>query len=207
MNNTTSLVNERRYRAVSPLDRTHVMRLTAVYDLPFGPGQALLASRKGAIARLVEAWSVSAVISTDSGSPLTATQTNGRPVVLRNPTKEGPVSSRLGDAVDPATRRAANPYFDTASFAALPNQYTISPTSPYFSWLRGPRRTSLNMSLAKGITLAEQVKLQLRADASNVLNSPIFDNPGTNMSNPTTFGVISSTSAARKILIGARISF
>jgi hypothetical protein len=63
------------------------------------------------------------------------------------------------------------------------------------------------MSLVKGITLAEQVKLQLRADASNVLNSPIFDNPGTNMSNPTTFGVISSTAAARKILIGARISF
>ena len=207
MNNTTSLVNERHYRAVSPLDRTHVMRLTVVYDLPFGLGQPLLGSRKGAIARLVEAWSMSAVISSDSGSPLTVTQTNGRPVALRNPSLDTSVSGRIGDAVDPVTKKVLNPFFDTAAFAALPNQYTISPTSPYFSWLRGPRRTSLNVSLVKSVTIAEQIKFQVRADASNLLNSPIWDNPGTNMSSPTTFGVISSTSSARKILIGARISF
>jgi hypothetical protein len=63
------------------------------------------------------------------------------------------------------------------------------------------------MSVVKDVTFGEKLKLQVRADTSNVLNSAIWDNPGTNLSNPTTFGVITTTSAARKILLGARLTF
>jgi hypothetical protein len=206
-NNTTSLVNERHYRSVSPNDRTHSARLTAVYDLPFGPGRALLRSHGGIVARLVEEWSLSAVISSDSGAPLTFTQANGRPIVLSNPSKSGPVSGRIGDSVDSVTRKVLNPYFDIAAFAALPNQYTISPTSPTLAWLRGPRKTGVNMSLVKAVRIRENVKFEIRADASNLLNSPIWANPGTNMSAPTTFGVITTTGFARRLLLGARLAF
>ena len=206
-NNTTSLVNERHYRAVSPFDRRHVMRLTLVYDLPFGPGKALLRSRTGIIARCVEGWSVSGVVSSDSGAPLTLTHTNGRPIVLSNPSLSGSVSSRIGDRVDPATRKRLNPYFDTSAFAPLPSQYMVSPTSPSLDWLRGTRKTTLNMSLLQDVKIRERLQFQVRADASNLLNSPIWDNPGTDMSSPTTFGVITTTGPARKILIGAQLTF
>jgi len=206
-NNTTSLVNERHYRSVSPLDRRHIMRLTAVYDLPFGPGRAVLNSARGIIARFVEGWSASGVISSDSGAPLTVSHTNGRPIILSNPSQGGPVSARLGDQVDPVTRKVLNPYFATSAFVALPSQYVVSPTSPYLDWLRGPRKTTLNMSLVKDVRIRERLKFQVRADASNLLNSPIFDSPGTDMSNPTTFGVTRSTGPARKLLMGARLSF
>jgi hypothetical protein len=206
-NNMTSVVNVRHYRSVSPLDRTNVFRLTAVYDLPFGPGKALLKSQHGIVARFVEGWAVSGVVTSDSGAPLSITQTNGRPIILRDPTKSGSVSSRIGDQVDPATGKVLNPYFDTSAFVPLGNQYTISPTSPYLDWLRGPRRTTINMSLVKGVQIWERVKLQLRGDASNLLNSPIWNDPGTDMSNPTTFGVIRGTASPRRILIGARLSF
>ncbi len=206
-NNTTSLVNERHYRSVSPLDRRHVMRVTAVYDLPFGPGRALLKTHTGIIARVVEGWSLSGVISSDSGAPLTVTQTNGRPIAVSNPSKSGSVADRIGDRVDPATRKVLNPYFDTSAFVPLASQYVVSPTSPYFDWLRGPRKTSLNVSLVKDIKIREQMKFQARADVSNLLNSPIWENPDTNMSNPTTFGVIRTTGFARRIMLGARLSF
>ena len=35
VNNMTSLVNERHYRAVSPFDQKHVFRLGFTYDMPF----------------------------------------------------------------------------------------------------------------------------------------------------------------------------
>jgi len=206
-NNTTSLVNPRDYRAVSALDRRHVMRLTAVCDLPFGPGRALLSAQRGVVAALVGGWTLSGTTSSDSGAPLTATQTNGRPIILSNPSLSGPVSERIGDRVDPATGNPLNPYFNVSAFVPLPNQYTISPTSPYLDWLRGPRKTVFNMSLVKDVVIWEQVKFQVRADASNLLNSPIWDAPATNMSNPTTFGAIRSTGSPRRILIGARLTF
>jgi hypothetical protein len=128
-------------------------------------------------------------------------------MVLSNPSLSGSVSSRIGDRVDPATRKTLNPYFDTSAFAPLPNQYVVSPTSPSLDWLRGTRKTTLNMSLVKDVKIREQLQFQVRADASNLLNSPIWDNPGTDMSSPTTFGVINTTGPARKILIGARLTF
>lgn len=88
-NNVTSLVNARNYRAVSPNDATQVTTLTAVYDLPFGPGKPLLKSQGAIIDRLVGGWSLSAVLHAQSGDPLTITQTNGRPIVLSNPSKIG----------------------------------------------------------------------------------------------------------------------
>jgi len=51
-NQTTSIVNERHYRTVSENDLPQVMRLSLVYNLPFGPGKGLGAGLTGVLARL-----------------------------------------------------------------------------------------------------------------------------------------------------------
>jgi hypothetical protein len=206
-NNTTSWVNERHYRSVSDLDVRHLMRLSTVYELPFGPGRPLLSSSKGVIARVLEGWIISGYLNAQSGAPLSITHSLGRPIVLRNPSKSGSVSERLGLNVDPATGKVLNPYFDIDAFAPLASQYTISPTEPFLDWLRGPGRWNLNLSLIKNVSLTEDVRFQLRFDATNATNSPSWGNPGTDMSNLANFGVIRSGGGGRSMQLGLRLTF
>jgi len=206
--NTTSIINERpQFRGIASGDRPHKLRLAFVYQLPFGPGKPIGGALPRALARLVEAWTLSGYINYRSGAPLSVSGPNGRPIMLRNPSKSGSVSERLGDVLDPKTGKVLNPYFDTSAFLALANQYTITPEPAYRSNFRGPSAWGRNLSLAKDVRLWERYKLQIRMEASNFTNSVSWGNPGTDMSNAATFGVISSGGGGRSIQMSARLMF
>ncbi|MBI3679595.1 MAG: TonB-dependent receptor [Acidobacteria bacterium] len=200
-NYTSSLVNTRRYRTVSELDIPRVFNVAYVYELPFGKAS------KGVTRRLLGGWSTSGRLNLSAGTPLQITDSNGRPVRLRNAAKSGPVSERLGDRFDPATRQVLNPYFDVTAFQSLPNQYVISPTPPFLPELRTPGRRSFDMSLIKHIGVRENVGVDVRADASNLTNTPNFDAPDTNMANRANFGVIRSAGAGRIVQFAFRVIF
>ncbi|MEK7405594.1 MAG: TonB-dependent receptor [Acidobacteriota bacterium] len=206
-NNTTSVINERHYRTVSEYDVAQVMRLAVVYELPFGPGKALGSTLTGFLARLAEGWSLSAYFNARSGAPLSISHTNGRPVRLRNAARSGDVASRLGERRDPATGKVLNPYFDLDAFAPSPTQYWVSPEPPRLDELRGPAGFGRNLSLTKNVKLWERLKLQLRCEATNFTNSPSWGNPGTDMRNASTFGVIDSGGGGRSVQMSARLTF
>jgi hypothetical protein len=103
-----------------------------------------------------------------------------------------------------------NPYFDTTAFQTLPNQYTVSPEPPLFAELRAPGWRVVNSGIGKTVPIREWFKLEIRAQAWNLLNSPLFGAPGTNMSNAATFGVITTLLTdgdARRVEGSLRISF
>jgi hypothetical protein len=83
----------------------------------------------------------------------------------------------------------------------------VSPQVPFVDALREPASRSLNLSLFKVVPLRNRVRLEIRADAINVTNTPNFGEPGTNMSNAATFGVITSAGGSRSMQIGTRLSF
>ncbi len=203
-NETTSLVNERHYRTISSQDQPHVMRLGATYQLPWrfqGPGWNRLWQQ------VAGGWSLNGYWIYESGTPMSISHANGRPLRIRNAALGGPVGQRLGDQRDPKTKLPLNPYFDITAFAPLPTQYTVSPEPPRFAELRTPRTKSLNVSVFKDFPIHERIKLQLRLEASGVTNSPDFDAPGTNMSSPTTFGIIKSAGGSRSMQGSLRVSF
>ncbi len=205
-NNTASVVNHRHFRSVSNLDLTHVSRISFVYDLPFGPGKPLGAGFRGPLARLVEGWSISGYLNARSGSPLSISHANGRPVRLRNAALSGPVAGRIGDQRD-AAGNILNPYFDITAFAPLPNQYVITPEVLNFDELRGPGDFSQNLALSKDVKFRERLRLQFRGEAINAFNTKTWGNPGTNMSSAATFGVIQSGGSGRAVQMSARLSF
>ena len=172
-----------------------------------GRGKALGSSLRGPLARIVDGWVLSGYINYRSGAPLSVSGPNGRPIMLRNPSTSGDVSKRLGDIIDPVTKKVLNPYFDTGAFQALANQYIITPEPPYRSNFRGPSAWGRNASLAKDVDIWERLKLQIRLEASNFTNSVSWGNPGVNMSNQATFGVISSGGGGRSIQMSARLIF
>ncbi|HTM47215.1 MAG TPA: TonB-dependent receptor [Bryobacteraceae bacterium] len=198
-NNTTSIVNARHYRAVSLYDQKHVMRLAFTYQLPFRFKSMVLRQAAGG-------WAVSGFGTLASGVPLSVTQANGRPIRLVSPKLTGSVGSRLGDKRD-AGGNVLNPYFNTGAFLALPDQYTLSPEPPALDDLRAPGTRSLNMAVFKAFPIRERFKLEVRMEATSVTNTPIFDAPGTNMSQTSTFGVIRSAGGNRAVQGSARFVF
>jgi len=58
----------------------------------------------------------------------------------------------------------------------------------------------------KRVRIGERRDFELRADVTNVLNHPIFDNPNLDI-NSASFGRISGASDGRKVVIGARLNF
>ena len=74
-------------------------------------------------------------------------------------------------------------------------------------WIEAPSRMTFDMNLLKRIKLAESKEFELRMDAINVLNHPIFDNPNLNI-NSTDFGRITTAMfAARTFVLNARVNF
>lgn len=202
-NNTTSIVNPRNYRSVSQYDKKHVLRVGSTYQVAARfPGQSLASKVAN---QAFSGWLIGAVMSIESGYPLSITDSVGRPVRLRSPAKDGEVSDRLGDVV--VNGVVQNPYFDTTAFQRLPNQFVISPESPYLDDLRGPGVFNLNLAVTKRFEIREQVRMEVRAEAVGATNTPNFGNPGTNISNAATFGVITSASGARQMQMSARLVF
>src|SRR5262245_23202989 len=74
------------------------------------------------------------------------------------------------------------------------------------SGLEGPGRFGLDMALEKRTRFGEGKTFSIRADAVNVLNRPIWDNPNTDI-NSTTFGRITTATGSRTITLNARIDF
>ncbi len=202
-NNLSSLVNKRYWRAISDMDRPHVTNLAFVYDLPFGKGRPWL-HNGGVFGALFGGWSLSGRFYYSSGTPLSISDSNGRPYRLRNAALSGPIRDRIGDRIDPVTREVLNPYFDTKAFASLPTQYMVSPEPPHFAELRAPHRKTMDASLIKRIRVYERLNLDFRADAANITNSPQWDGPGTNMANKATFGVIQTAGGNRVIQLSIR---
>lgn len=206
-NNITSLVNTRHYRSVAWMDRPHVANVAWVYELPFGTGKAFASDARGVLGFLTNGWSLSGRFYFASGVPLSISDSNGRPIRLRDASLSGSVTDRLGDRVDSATGNVLNPYFDVTAFQSLPNQFTVSPEPPYFGELRGPGTTNLDLSVVKRFKIWERLSADIRADASNATNTPVYGAPGTNLANKGTFGVITSASSNRNMQLAFRMVF
>ena len=73
-------------------------------------------------------------------------------------------------------------------------------------FFEGPGNFRLDVNLLKSIRVTERVRVQIRADAVGVTNTPQFGNPDTNI-NSLTFGRITSSTGSRVIVLGGRIDF
>lgn len=197
-NNTTSVINPRQYRSVSSLDQKHILRVAATYDLPWTFNNAFARTAFGG-------WKVAGLFRYQSGLPLSVTHPNGRPIRIRNPRLEGPVSQRLGDRTEGG--RVVNPYFDIDAFVPYPTPFVVPADPPALDELRAPSESGVNFNVFKTFPIGERFKLEARMESANVLNSPNFGAPGTNLNALATFGVITSAGGNRSMQGALRLIF
>ena len=191
-------------KSLSEADAPQSLIVNSVVQLPFGPGRAVLGSAHGLLAKLVEGWSASGILTEQSGLPLVFTA----PIVIggNRPNYVQGVSPKLPSSR--STPDKVTEWFNTKAFA-LPPPFTFGDVPRTVGAVRGPAMHNLDFALLKNTQLMERLNMDFQAQAFNLTNTPHFGLPGTNLSTPT-FGEITSTLAsppARELQFAVKLNF
>ncbi len=172
-------------------DMPNVTSFSATYELPAGRGHRFASS--GVLQPLLGGWAVNAIMSLQSGMPVTVTQaTNNNAFAgfaLQRPNLVAPPAL-------PSNQRNVTKWFNTASFATAP-QFTIGNASR--NPVRGPAYRDLDMALVKHTYVSEKTDVEFRGEVFNVSNTPAFAQPNGSFG-AAAFGTITATGAEQRVV-------
>ena len=202
-------INNRRLNyAYSDFDRRHNFQWNVVAELPFGKGKHFLHSASGLVDRVLGGWEVTGYGRVTSGRPFSAFSGSNTVSNVNQSTANCTGCSRGDGSAFTETASGLLWFFDAADRAkfSAPGAGQFGNTGRNF--FIGPHWFEIDSSLLKRIAVSERVRLEVRADATNLTNTPSFGGPTTDITS-STFGRIRNTvsSSSRKIQLGAKIHF
>jgi hypothetical protein len=155
------------------------------------------------VRNVANGWQLSPIVRVRSGAPITLLN-----VIDAN--LDGNIYDRPNQIGNPhIDRKYRTPlnWFNTAAFVQN-KAVTGSPVdgNARRNNISGPGSELLNLNLSRSFNIYEGMKLQLRGEASNVLNHVNLGNPGTSIGT-STFGQIFSAGTMRQMQLGARLTF
>lgn len=190
--------NRRLERDYSTGDIPHVFVTSAVWDIPWGAGRAHHAG--GLIGTLVNDWSLTGVLTLQSGMPVAIGQTTNNNAFAGFGTQRPNVT---GDPELPLDERSVSRWFNTSAFTAAP-QFTIGTSSR--NPIRGPGFRNLDLAVIRRVPVAQSRAFELRAEIFNATNTPPFAAPNTTVGSAA-FGTITSAGDPRVIQLAVKFLF
>ena len=183
--NYPHLDNRRLDRGNCAGDRRHIVNLTVVAQTPRFANNTLRHVGTG--------WSLSAIYRYSAGQPLSIASGLDQAlsgVVVANPQRvnqvlPNPFAGARGSAcanVAPCITWLNPAAFAQPALGTLGNMGVLNVVGPLY-W-------QLDTALARSFAVAERQKVEVRAEAFNVLNGVRFNNPAVVLSSPNTFGRI-----------------
>jgi hypothetical protein len=184
-------------RGRTSADRTHSFVFSGIWRIDYFDGS------NGFAKALLNDWTVSSIVTLQSGAPLTIGAGQDRNF-------DGLTNDRADLVGDPELdsgrprEELIEQWFNTAAFAqpAIGQDGTAGR-----SIVEGPGIRNVDFALFRDVRLTGPVMLQLRVEATNVLNMINLNNPGTSLNAPATFAKIRAARDMRRIQLGARLSF
>jgi hypothetical protein len=181
-------------RSLSTFDMPQQLKFDYTYELPFGRGRAFLSHMSRPLDLVFGGWKTAGVWTLQDGWPLQfATTGCGTPIFTYGCQRADLLSRpvRLGGS----DGNWINNYFATPYAFQIPAAYTLGTAARAVGSVRTPGTFTNNLSIMKDFALSqshEAMKLELRLEAENAFNHPVFGTPDTNVGDPN-FGVISYT--------------
>ncbi|MCU1308063.1 MAG: Oar protein [Acidobacteriaceae bacterium] len=146
-------------------DRTHVLNISEVYELPIGPGEKLINGGGAVMKNLLGGWAFSGYYTYASGTPVKII-VNGRP--LFNSFNRANIMPGSFD-VNWDNYYKGVPVFNIKKFQ-FPGAWRVGNASPFYSGFRNPFESTETLAVSKKFSLGERVKTELRVEFDNVLN-------------------------------------
>jgi carboxypeptidase family protein/TonB-dependent receptor-like protein len=171
-----------------------------VYELPFGRGRKMGTNWNKGIDAIAGGWQVGGIYTAHTGFPLTIK-------LATDPSGTGARSDRPNVIGVPNNLHQIGPgaeYLDVSAYAA-PAINTFGNAG--VGVVRGPGMSRLDLSLAKQFHLTEHKYFELRGEAFNLTNTPIFLSPASQTITSTLFGQIRSSEGERNVQVVAKFYF
>src|SRR5262245_6005096 len=180
-------------------DQRHVFSTSVNWNIDYYHGD-------GGIKHLVNGWRLSPIIKIRSGLPFTITngnvdanldgQTNDRAQLVGDPHLDNPTAAM---------------WFNTAAFVQnkVVTGVATDGNAPR-NMLDGPGFKVVDLALSRDFQLGGGKKLTFRAEGTNVFNIVNLGQPGNSVpsgATSTTFGVIRTAGAMRRLQLGVRFTF
>ena len=190
-NESTLLNSPKTERGNSFLDLRQRFTFLGDYAMPFAKGG------KGPASMIAKGWMLQGIVVLTTGIPFDITNS-----AARSNTGGGDRPNVVGD---PTTgfHQSIYQWFNTAAFASQP-LYTYGNLGR--NVLHMPGRKSLDLAIHREFIPRERLRLQFRAEAFNVTNTPPFGAPGGSFGSAT-FGVISSAGLGRNVQLALKLLF
>ena len=148
--------------------------ICALYDLPFGHGKAFANGRGGWENAVVGGWSVTSIVTLQSGFPFT-------PQLSYNPSNNGDTRNPVRPFVNPNFTGpviTGNPsqWFNPSAFLQPPANSGFYGNLGRDTFI-GPGLATWDLSVLKNFYVHERLNLQFRAELFNLLDRANFNTP------------------------------
>lgn len=184
--------NKRLEKDVSTGNIPHTFSAGLVYDLPFGGRDVWGTLGRG--------WQIAAIARLQAGSPLAVTQAANFNAFagfgIQRP-------NRVADPALSGDQQTLNRWFDTQAFQQAP-QFSLGSSSR--NPVVGPGYRTLDVMIGRTFVVTERMRLEFRAEAFNVTNTPPLGNPNTTFGTPG-FGSITSAGDPRVFELVGKLHF
>ncbi|PYS33947.1 MAG: hypothetical protein DMG14_30655 [Acidobacteria bacterium] len=192
--------NLRAERGLSNFDQTHRLNVDYNLELPFGTNKHFL-SEKSLWKTFFGDWQVNGSWNIASGTPMTARVLGSYTDVARG--SNGSIRANATGLPVQISDPGVAEWFNTAAF-------TLPPAGQFGNvgrnTIRGPATFVGSLSINKTFPFADGRSIDVRAQATNVLNTPQFRAVDTMVNSPS-FGRVTSVGPMRKIQLVARFNF
>lgn len=180
-------INHIPFGVLDGSDITHKFTISAVYLLPVGRGRKFLGNPNRVVDAVIGGWELGSLYEWNSGAPWTIggvryLHNAAVPKHIENSVFIRAVAACADNWVQASDNSwSLQPYTaysypgscSQSDFQALPPQYGENPNIEY-TGIRQPSVQQFDVSLSKSFVIVENVKLQLRLEAFNAFNHPLW---------------------------------
>lgn len=182
----------------SAFDARHHLTVGWTLDLPVGRGRRWGAEMPGWADAVVGGWSVDGLWRAHTGYAITVLA----PDVSLTGARSGR-PDRVGSGEGPRVVGPDGTWFDPSAFV-LPQLGTFGNAGTGI--VRGPGLNVVDLALGKSFPTGAGSRLELRVEAYNLFNTPVFNAPDRSLTSAT-FGQIRGSQLEREIQLGVRWVF
>lgn len=171
-----------------------------VYELPFGAKKKFGSNWNKAVDGVLGGWQMGGILSAHTGFPLTIK-------ISGDPSGTGARSFRanvVGTPNDPHNIGPGVSFLDVTAYS-VPTARTFGNSG--VGIVRGPGMKRLDFSLHKQFNVTEKKYFELRGEAFNLFNTPIFNSPASQIITSSLFGQIRSAQGERNIEMAVKFYF